>query len=896
MIGRQIGNYRIDAEQGRGAMGVVYRATDLRLGRRAILKFLAPELVAQSRARQRFEREARAASALDHANICTVYQIGEAPTPDGRRQVFIAMAYYDGETLSRKIRRGPMTPDQVADLIRQIAQGLDAAHRHGVIHRDIKAANIIVTHEGVAKILDFGLAKLQGLPDPSTDNVVGTPAYLAPEILRGQEAAASSDLFSLATLAYEMLTGHVPFAEFRGPALLNALLNREPIPPSKTQGFGARLGGRASKPVAEAVDRVILQGLSKEPAVRQQDVLAFARDLRRALGLPDVGTGDLPSAPSTRGTRSMLAVGWAVGALLLAGLLWWGREHAPLKALDVLQTAPLTRGAGLEKSAAFSPDGKRLTFASDQLGNLDIWVRSLGSNQTVPLTADHEGYDDFPVFSPDGQWIAFVSDRQGGGIFIMSALGGPPRRVFSLPFIASQESPIWVPTLDFSPDGRHLMVSEILSLGGPWLVDVETGAAETIPKPSAVVDIPLSQPTFSPRRPHVVMVAVAGTGTTVSTLWLLDLETDRSRPLTSGEHLDQHPRFSPDGRRLFFVSNRGGSFDLWTLDLDGIEPDGDGELPQPESLTTGIGLGYPALAPDGRSLIYSQLEETSNIWTFTLGDQAAELDDAKPLTRENHLIEFVHPSSDGEWLVFDSNRSGNVDLWLMPRRGGPPERLTHDPTHDFCPRFSPNDREIAFYSLRSGNRDLWVLSRDDGSVRSLAPHPSRDWMPQWSPDGRWIFYESSRSGNRDLWRVPADGAGEPEQLTFHAEQDTYPVPSPDGRYLAFASSRTGSAEVHVLDLETREVRRLSNRGTFSVLLPFSWSEDGSEIYAQAREAALRAPNLWAFRVADGSARPRTDFRSARLQIFESLTVRRGEVFFPVRERHGDLWIAELGFE
>ena len=538
-----------------------------------------------------------------------------------------------------------------------------------------------------------------------------------------------------------------------------------------------------------------------------------------------------------------------------------------------------------------------MTFASDELGNLDIWVRTLGSNQTVPLTADHEGYDDFPVFSPDGQWIAFVSDRQGGGIFMMSALGGPPRRVYSMPFIASQESPVWVPTIDFAPDGKHLLVSEILSLGGPWLVDIETGEARKVTKPSAVIDVPLSQPTFSPQGRWVVMVAVGGAGTTVSTLWLLDLERGTSRPLTGGKDLDQHPAFSPDGRRLFFVSDRAGSFDLWYLDLDGVDFESltdEAELPTARPLTTGVGLGYPAVSPDGRRLIYSQHEAITNIWTVELQDQAVDLGDAEQLTHENHVIEFVYPSSDGEWLVFDSNRGGNVDLWIMPRAGGPARRLTSDQAHDFCPRFSPDDREIAFYSMRSGNRDLWILSRDDDSVRPLAPHPSRDWMPQWSVDGRWVIFESSRSGNRDIWRVPADGRGEPEQLTFHAAQDIYPVPSPDGKLLAFSSDRTGSFEMHILDLETREVRQLSRRGTFSVLVSFSWSEDGTEIYAQAREADLRAPNLWAFRVADGSARPRTDFRSTRLQLFESLSVRGNRAYFPVRERHGDLWIAELG--
>ncbi len=900
MIGQQIGNYRIDGEHARGAMGVVYRATDLRLDRPAILKVPVPELLAHPRARDRFEREARAASALDHPNICTIYQIGELDLPDSAGQLFIAMAYYRGETLDAKLKRGPLSSAEVAHWVRQIAAGLEAAHRQGIVHRDIKAANIIITDENRVKILDFGLAKLTDLPDPGPQGLVGTPAYLPPEILRGQDADARSDLFSLAVLSYEMLTGRVPFAELGGPALLNALLNRDPEPPS---GF---MHGSADRSIPEGdfrdgagnldeIDRVILTGLAKEPADRWSDVGEFARRLGDALGHPDPTQPiSMPETPSRR-----IRVGVSVGLLLISLMLFlfgWREMGAPPNTPIVRNTVPLTRASGLEKSPAFSPGAESLAYASDELGNLDIWIRRFGSNRTVPLTADHEGYDDSPTFSPDGQWIAFVSDRNGGGIFLMPALGGPPRKVFSLPFVASQESAIWVPTVAFSPDGKQLAVSEVNNFAGPWLVDVADGHARELTKPESVVDVPLVQPVFSPDGRSLVMVAMEGVGTTVSTLWRLGLETEQAEALTSGDTLDQHPVFSPDGRRLYFVSNRAGIFDLWFLDFE-KKLGGPPKIAGPaRPLTAGAEVGFPAISPSGRELVYSKINERSNIWSAPLSEQPVGFEDATQMTFENHLIEFVHPSSDGRWLTFDSNRSGNVDLWLMPSEGGSPQRLTTDPAHDFCPRFSPDDREILFYSLRSGNRDLWVLSRDDGSLRTLAPHPTRDWMGQWLPDGRSVVFESSRSGNRDLWRVAADGRSEPEQLTFHSSQDMYPVPSPDGRRVAFASNRDGRMEIYLLDLESGQTRRLSRRGTFSVLLPFSWSKDGTEIYAQAREAGLRAPNLWSIRVDDGSSRPRTRFRTTRRQLFETLSIHQQRAFFPVRERQGDLWLAELRFE
>ena len=891
MIGQQIGNYRIDGEHARGAMGVVYLATDMRLDRPAILKLPVPELLAHARARDRFEREARAASALDHPNICTIYQVGELDLPDSQGQLFIAMAYYEGQTLAAKLAGGPLKPAEVADWVRQIAAGLQAAHRQGIIHRDIKAANIIITDDGRAKILDFGLAKLRDLPDPSSQGLVGTPAYLPPEILRGREADSRSDLFSLAVLSYEMLTGRVPFAELRGPALLNALLNRQPEPPS------VHLGALQSQGHLDLdeLDRVVLKGLDKEPANRWPTVEEYAHRLGLALGHPDPAQPVAMEEPPPPRIRPWIATGLVLISLLLF-VFGWREMVAPPSTPSVRRTVPLTRAQGLEKSPAYSPGGESLAFASDELGNLDIWIRRIGSNRTVPLTADHEGYDDSPTFSPDGNWIAFVSDRDGGGIFLMPALGGPPRRVFSLPFLASQESPIWVPTVAFSPDGKSLAVSEINNLGGPWLVDVAKGAAQELDTPDSVIDVPLVQPTFAPDGRSLVMVAMEGLGTTVSTLWRISLEGKTAEALTSGEFLDQYPVFNPDGRRLYFVSNRGGIFDLWFLDFErGLQ--GSSKIAGPaRPLTAGAGVGFPAISPSGRQLVYSKVSERSNVWTVPLAEQPVDFDDAAQLTFENHLIEFVHPSSDGRWLAFDSNRSGNVDLWLMAIGGGSPQRLTSDPAHDFCPRFSPDDREILFYSLRSGNRDLWVLSREDGSLRTLAPHPARDWMGQWTADGRSVIFESSRSGNRDLWMVAADGRGEPRRLTFHSAQDMYPVPSPDGRQVAFASNRNGRLEIHLLELESGEVRRLSRRGTFSVLLPFSWSEDGSEIYAQGRETGLRAPNLWAIRAADGSSRHRTSFRTTRLQLFESLSVRRQVAYFPVRERQGDLWLAELRVE
>ena len=911
MIGQQIGNYRIDSEHARGAMGVVYRATDLRLDRPAILKVPVPELLAHPRARDRFEREARAASALDHPNICTIYQIGELDLPESEGQLFIAMAYYRGETLAAKLKRSPLSSSEVAHWVRQIAAGLAAAHRQGIVHRDIKAANIIITDDDRVKILDFGLAKLTDLPDPGPQGLVGTPAYLPPEILRGQDADARSDLFSLAVLSYEMLTGQVPFAELRGPALLNALLNRRPEPPSSLMAspaskdsaegavaentVGAHREIRNEEADLNEVDRVILTGLAKDPADRWSDVDEFARRLGVALGHPDP-TQPIPTLePPSRPVRAWVSIALLLISLVLF-LFGWREMGAPPNTPSVRNTLPLTRASGLEKSPAYSPGAESLAYASDELGNLDIWIRRFGSNRTVPLTADHEGYDDSPAFSPDGHWIAFVSDRDGGGIFLMPALGGPPRKVFSLPFVASQESPIWVPTVAFSPDGEWLAVSEVNNFAGPWLVEVAGGNARELTKPDSVTDVPLVQPVFSPDGRSLVMVAMEGVGTTVSTLWRLGLETEHAEALTSGDYLDQHPVFSPDGRRLYFVSNRGGIFDLWFLDFEKKLRGLPKVAGPPRPLTAGAEVGFPAISPSGRELVYSKVNERSNIWTIPLSEQPVGFDDGTQLTFENHLIEFVQPSNDGRWLAFDSNRSGNVDLWLMAMEGGPPKRLTTDPAHDFCPRFSPDDREILFYSLRSGNRDLWVLSRDDGSVRTLAPHPTRDWMGQWSPDGKTVIFESSRAGNRDLWKVAADGRSEPEQLTFHSSQDMYPVPSPDGRQVAFTSNRNGRMEIHVLDLQSGQTRRLSRRGTFSVLLPFAWSKDGTEIYAQAREAGLRAPNLWSFRVDDGSSRPRTDFRTTRRQLFESLSIHDQRAFFPVRERQGDLWLAELTFE
>jgi Tol biopolymer transport system component len=868
-IGQKLSNYKILEKLGGGGMGVVYKAEDLKLDRFVALKFLPPTFSFDEEAKLRFIHEAKAASALDHPNICNIHEINE--TDDN--QLYLVMACYEGETLKQKLLKGSLRIDKAIDISIQIAQGLTRSHEEGISHRDIKPANIIITDRSEVKILDFGLAKLTGQTRLTKDvSTLGTVAYMSPEQCRGDEIDHRTDIWSLGVVLFEMLTGQTPFKGEYEQAVVYSILNEE-----SEQITDLRTD------VPLELERIVIKAMSKNRDERYQHMDEMLVDLKslRKESLPHQvikKSSKVISKPLL--TTIVLLISLMI---ILFFYLLMQREKMDFQ---IARTTPLTTAPGLEQDPAWSPEGTRIAYASDETGNMDIWVKQITAGQRVNLTRDYVGYDGKPAWSPDGEWIAFVSDRDGGGIFLIPALGGIPRRVVSLSFAPSLSYIGAIPPVCWSPDGKKLAygITGIL-----YTVPASGGISTPLPLPPTGFTVGYSEPAWSPDGERIACTGFVAVGVSTSQIWSVKYDGSDPMPITPGKAFNNNPVWSSDGKQLFFISDRGGSSDIWWIPVDASgKPAGS-----PVSLTTGVGIGAIALSTDGKKIAYTKVFERSNIWSIPLiPDRVLTLDDATAVTSENNYIELMCVSPDGKWIAFDSNRSGNQDIWIMRKDGSELRQLTTNPAHDWIGSWSPDGSKIGFQSLRSGNRDIYVMPVSGGAVTQLTNHPAEDFIPIWSPDGKKIAFASNRSGNMDVWIMSSSG-GEPEQMTFHEAQDFLVRWSPDGAQLVFGSKRTGDCELFLLPSTGGEPVQLTNGGWLEIS-PRFWSEDGKTIFATGQGGpGNEGANMWAISVPDGKARPLVDFKGSLKEVAHWMSSDGERIYFPLWERVGDLWVAEL---
>ncbi len=865
MIGKTLLHYRITEQLGAGGMGVVYKAEDTRLKRTVALKFLPPELTCDPEAKARFIREAQAASALQHNNICTIHDVDE--TKDGR--LFIVMDHYIGENLGSRIKEKGLSTAEVIDLAIQIGQGLARAHEKGIIHRDIKPANVFLTIDGIVKILDFGLAKLAGQARLTRDfSTLGTVAYMSPEQLRGDEIDHRADIWSLGVVLFEMLTGELPFKGDYEQAMIYSIMNEEPEQVT------------AKRPeVPREVEYIVNKSLSKNANKRYQnvsDLLTDLKSLKKASRRP--GGVQMHFRVIRRPLKSILA-GIVLFAVLSAAYLL---SNLPGQArFQVRHTFPITAAPGLERDPSWSPEGTRIAYASDEAGNMDIWVQQISAGQKLNLTVDYDGYDGKPAWSPDGEWIAFASERDGGGIYSVPALGGIPKRIIQLSFSHTLSGISW------SPDGEELAYAID---GVLYTVPADGGTPVPAKLPSKGLVVGFREPAWSPDGERIACTGKIGTAVSNSQIWSIKYDGSDPVAVTEGQYYDHCPVWSPDGKQLFFVSDRGGSKDIWWVS---VNPRGK-PAARAQRLTAGAGAGTFVLSKNTMKLVYTKLMERSNIWSIPIDlDRKFRISDALQITSENQIIERVSVSPDTEWIAFDSNRSGNTDIWIMRKNGSALRQLTTNPAHDWGGLWSPDGNQIAFHSLRNGNRDVYLIPVSGGAEKRLTSHPADDFIMDWSPDGKKILFSSNRSGNMDIWTIPS-GGGEPLQLTFHKAREWVAGWSPDGKQLVFSSDRTGNAELFLMPAEGGIPLQLT-RGEWLELSPLSWSSDGQTIFANGKGGpGNEGPNLWAISVLDGKAQSLLDLSG--YQKDPGILSSDGEkLYFSLWEQNGDLWMMELSF-
>ena len=579
--------------------------------------------------------------------------------------------------------------------------------------------------------------------------------------------------------------------------------------------------------------------------------------------------------------------GLIVVSILLAAGYFFSFRGTRVSVPRVSNARQVTSATGVEQAPIWSPDGRMLAYQSGQNGNMDIWVTQVEGGQPVNRTADYEGFDGLPTWSTDGSQITFTSQRDGIGTFVMPAIGGLPRKVNS-----DYSSPVFMSPSLLSSDGTKLayMTQDSTGFGfGVRIVTIAGGDAQYF-----------SLPGRSPRRFELrwspdgrffVYVDQGSITSEVTQLWVLRLADGKGIPVTDGWMNDRSPTWSTDGRMLYFVSNRGGSMDLWQqrLGIDGF-PEGD-----PQSVTTGVGMygsSSAVMSPDGTKLAYVKGREfLTNLWRVPiLPDRPVTLADAQQLTFDEAFIEFMDVSPDGRQILFSSDRAGNHDLWLMPVEGGEPQQLTIESTPDWNPRWSPNGKKIAFYAYRSGNRDIWVMPSEGGPARQVTFNDTPDTYPAWSPNGKEIAFDSRRSGNNAIWVIPAAG-GEARQVT---ERGSYPRWSPDGKWLSFLS-RFGETRLGLwrVPVTGGEPDPLIEKPT--VLSP-NWSPDGATIYFFTNRD--QRENIWALSVDDRTERQVTDFKDRPGSIWGGSLATDGKfLYFSWREPpRGDLWTMDVEWE
>jgi len=820
-----VAHYKILEKLGEGGMGVVYKAHDTKLDRPVALKFLAPHLRASEAERTRFVQEAKAAAALNHPGICSIIDFhaeSEPGAPEGAPQMFIVMEFVDGRTLRALIEAAPgrrLPLKQALDIGVQVADALAAAHERGVIHRDIKPENIMVRNDGIVQIMDFGLARLRsslGTRVTAPGSTVGTAAYMAPELLEGQDADHRSDIFSLGVLLFELFSGEPPFRGSHAAALTYEIMHVDPPPVSSL------------RPEAGAiVDRIIAECLTKEKGDRCQSAAEVAKELRRAKSASGTAASrgahtTSPSEPiaaprGTTGRGRILAAGaFVLGALVCACalLLWrpWGRPvEGPAPAVRFMLALPGGGTIDLRRDGlALSPDGRHLAFIARQDTNVRLFLRDMSSFDARPVAATAGLNVSGPFFSPDGEWLGFFAN---GKLMKISLSGGAPVAICD----AAAGEASW-------GDGGEIV---FMPTWGSGLAVVRDQPNST-PRPVTKLNLEAGD------RAHITPSMLPGSSAALFSIWRggplaeneiasVDLKSGEVRTVLKG---GSGARFVAPGSLLYasgptlmvvpfsvhdraatgnprpildsVLMNGGNGFSYFAVSAQGTLAyvQGDVEF-VPTAVTLvrrgatvrrlearGYQFGFPWFSPDGTRLSVDIFGPNFQIGVFDL--QSGIL---TPLT-------FTGDNIDGMWnpggsaLTFFSNAEGRYQLYTIAANGSGTPRKLFDMPGTFQPGFSwrPDGRYLAYTQTSEKNgSDVWVYSTvDTPATRPLIAAPANEANPCFSPDGRWLAYASDESGATEVYVRAFPGPGGRSRVSQSGGD--YPRWSPDGRRIFFVKN------------------------------------------------------------------------------------------------------------
>jgi Tol biopolymer transport system component len=837
--GARLGPYEILSALGEGGMGEVYRARDTRLERIVAIKVLTTALAADPQLRERFEREARAISSLNHPHICTLFDVGQQDGVD-----FLVLEYLDGETLVARLSRGGGTAvdaNEALTIAIDICGALDAAHRAGIVHRDLKPANVMLTKAG-AKLLDFGLAKsatpavatsgLSMLPTTPANltaqgMILGTFQYMAPEQIEGLEADPRTDIFAFGAVLFEMLTARPAFEGKTRASLLGAILKDEPPPVSRV------------RPLApEALDRIISTCLAKDPDDRYQSARDLRRDLQWVAAGSSAGTGAQTAAPPAQSNRFawVVAAGATIGLLAMA-ILTFGRSGDVTPAAVPVQFTivppdktsfggPRAGGTGTGTQVAVSPDGQNVVFVAGADDAFLIWVRPLGTLAARPIPGTEGGA--FPFWSPDSRFIGFFAD---GKLKKISVAGGPPTVLCDAP---AGRGGSWSRdnVIVFAPGGASPALQRLSSAGGvPTVVttlDPTTGETHH------------RWPHFLPDGHHFLYTASTGTCCPPTKPAIIRIGSlDASTPHVTVLQAESAAVFA-SGHVLFARSDT-----LMALPFDPDARRSTGEaFPLAEHVSTEGGRYMGASVSENGTLVYARggLQTAQQLTWFDRAGRA--LGTLGEPAQYNSL--GLSPDERRVAVGLGTGTLDNRDIWIIDIARDLPTRLTFDRGSDQWPVWSPDGRRVAFAGQRSGKISLRQQSINGTAADESLLDSSGDFTPSdWSADGRFVAYiDRSSAMTTDLWVLPLFGDRKPFPVAQTPFNETFAAFSPDGRWIAYGTNEAGQTNVYVQSFPVANGKyQVSRDGGARPI----WRGDGKELFYITPDGALVAVSIDASR-------------------------------------------------
>jgi Tol biopolymer transport system component len=814
-VGTKLGPYELVAPLGAGGMGEVYRARDTRLERIVAIKILPAQFSSDRVRRQRFEREAKTISSLNHPHICVLHDIGSQDGID-----FLVMECVEGEPLAKRLEKGPLPIDQALKFGSQIADALDKAHRCGVVHRDLKPGNIMLTATG-AKLLDFGLAKPAVPPaslatmtvthaeSPVTQEgaIVGTFQYMSPEQVEGKELDGRSDIFSLGAVLYEMLTGKMAFEGKSQLSVASAILEKQPAPISSI------------KPMTPpALDHAIRRCLAKDPEERWQ----AARDLRFVL---ESATEPKPSAPARTGSRWPWIVA-AAAVIVMAASFWsfWPQpriEGSPLRfRIEPPPGADFLLGVG--GGNAISPNGRAVVFVASLSGGPRLWFQTLDSTVARELPGTENAQ--FPFWAPDSKSIGFFAN---GKLQRLDLAGGPPVTLARAP---GGRGGAWSPggIIIFAPNASSGLW-RVNAAGGPLtpLTTVDQAAGENSHR----------WPLFL-KDGHRFIYLARGEKVDSGSIYVSSLETSQGKTLVlrgASASVTYSPAHGRHPEYLYWLREK--SLVAQPFDSRHARLSGDAEpVPGAELVASAPGYVHASVSVsnDGTILFGTGSDRYQLTWLNREG---------KVLSTVGQPDRYVslRISPDGKRLATVlADSSTHTDLWLLELSRAVPSRLSFVGAYGTA-AWSPDNQRISYHILL-GRKLLEGATSGGGQEKTVLEPQSYVMLNDWSPDGQYLVYtQLSPEGPNELWLLPLSGTGKPVPFLKSGFNESQGQVSPDSRWIAYTSDESGGFnEVYVTSFPAGGARwRVSNGGgSFP-----RWSRDGKELFYRALDGTLMVTSV-----------------------------------------------------